>query len=91
MSKEADVNWVGLADRVFPYAETRDLSDTLWDKASASDDHQWALVAAHEAGKMEMLSIIIRAENEGLDMDWARNWEFKAARDFITDTLTEEE
>lgn len=91
MSKEADVNWVELADQKLTYGEARDLSNTLWDAAEASTDHKWALVAAHEAGKMDMLSVIIRAENQDRDMHWSLNWEFKAARDFITDTLTEEE
>lgn len=91
MNKDERVDWAGLADRTVTYGEALDLSNSLWDQASASTDHKWALVAAHEAGKMDMLRIILRAEAEGLDMNWSRNWEYLGANDFITDTLTEEE
>lgn len=91
MNKSDIINWAAKADRTVTYGEALDLSNTLWDKASASTDHKWALVAAHEAGKMDMLRIILRAEVEGLDMNWSRCWEYMCARDFINDTLTEEE
>ena len=89
-NEERTISWT---DQIVTYSDALDLSSTLWDKAEASagQEYQWALVAAHEAGRMDMLRIILRDETEGLDMDWVRNWEYAGARDFITDTLTEEE
>jgi hypothetical protein len=94
MSKDVGPAWTQWADQTVTYGEALDLSNALWDKANAMSslkDINWALVAAHEAGKMDMLRIILRAEVEGLDMDWARNWEYLGANDFINDRLTEEE
>jgi hypothetical protein len=93
MNKDERVDWAALTDQTVTYGEVLDVSNTLWDMAAARAGHSnpLALIAAHEAGKMDMLRIILRAEVEGLDTNWSRNWEFKGALDFITDTLAEEE
>ena len=57
------------------------MSNVLWSKAEASKDHQWALLAAHEAGRMSMLRGIMR---DG-DSDWARVVAYRSARDFMTE------
>ena len=57
------------------------LDRTLWAKAEASKNHRWALLAAHEAGRMSMLRNIM---NNG-DSDSMRWFAYGCARDFITD------
>lgn len=96
MNKDERVDWAALTDQSVTYGDALDLSNALWDMAvlkavRGSALRGSALLAAHEAGKMDMLRIILRAEAEGLDMNWSRNWEFKGARDFINDRLAEEE
>ncbi len=57
------------------------LDRTLWAKAQASENHEWALLAAHEAGRMSMLiQVMLHGDSQKL-----RVHHFGCSRDFITD------
>jgi len=61
--------------------DVKHLDRTLWDKAKASENHEWALLAAHEAGRMSMLiQIMLHGDSEKL-----RVFQFSCSQDFITD------
>lgn len=60
------------------------LDRTLWAKAEASQDRQWSLLAAHEAGRMSMLRSVMREDASDSDQ-WEYTVAYRSAQDFITD------
>lgn len=68
-------------DQMFTVWDVKHLDRTLWSKATISENHEWALLAAHESGRMSMLRSIM---NDG-DSDSMRWFAYRCAQDFITD------
>ena len=61
--------------------DVKHLDRTLWTKAQASENHEWALLAAHEAGRMSMLiQVMLHGDSEKM-----RVFQFRCSQDFITD------
>lgn len=78
--KEGTVN----KDQRVTVWDVAQLDRTLWSKAEASENHVWALLAAHEAGRMSMLRSMMREDASHWDQ-WEYTVAYRSAQDFITD------